>query len=154
MTVVVLPAGLRHADRRVAAIVEYFEQLTLDALERLDTVYAPNACFKDPFNEVQGLDAIRRIYAHMFASLQAPRFVVHEVTLDGHACWLSWHFIFHSPRLGPGEQCIRGVTLLRLGEDGRILLHRDYWDAAEELYEKLPLLGALMRWLKRRLATG
>ena len=29
-------------------------------------------------------------------------------------------------------------------------VHRDYWDAAEELYEKLPLLGALMRWLKRR----
>ena len=27
-------------------------------------------------------------------------------------------------------------------------MHRDYWDAAEELYEKLPLLGALMRWLK------
>ncbi|WP_413888997.1 hypothetical protein [Candidatus Aalborgicola defluviihabitans] len=34
--------------------------------------------------------------------------------------------------------------------DGRILDHRDYWDAAEELYEKLPLLGGLMRWLKRR----
>ena len=32
----------------------------------------------------------------------------------------------------------------------RITLHRDYWDAAEELYEKLPLLGTLMRWLKRR----
>ena len=33
---------------------------------------------------------------------------------------------------------------------GRILLHRDYWDAAEELYEKIPLVGALMRWLKTR----
>jgi hypothetical protein len=47
------------------------------------------------------------------------------------------------------EQCIRGGTHLRLAADGRILEHRDYWDAAEELYEKLPLLGALMRWLKR-----
>ena len=34
--------------------------------------------------------------------------------------------------------------------DGRIALHRDYWDAAEELYEKLPVLGVLMRWLKSR----
>ena len=34
--------------------------------------------------------------------------------------------------------------------DGRIVMHRDYWDVAEELYEKLPLIGALMRWLKRR----
>jgi hypothetical protein len=28
--------------------------------------------------------------------------------------------------------------------------HRDYWDAAEELYEQIPVLGAVMRWLKRR----
>ena len=33
-------------------------------------------------------------------------------------------------------------------------MHRDYWDAAEELYEKLPILGGLMRWLKRRNAVG
>jgi hypothetical protein len=33
---------------------------------------------------------------------------------------------------------------------GLVTLHRDYWDAAEELYEKLPLLGSAMRWLKRR----
>ncbi len=32
----------------------------------------------------------------------------------------------------------------------RIAMHRDWWDAAEELYEKLPVVGALMRWLKRR----
>ena len=32
--------------------------------------------------------------------------------------------------------------------------HRDYWDAAEELYEKLPVLGALMRLLRRKLAAS
>jgi steroid Delta-isomerase len=31
-----------------------------------------------------------------------------------------------------------------------VVFHRDYWDAAEELYEKLPVIGALMRWLKKR----
>jgi hypothetical protein len=48
------------------------------------------------------------------------------------------------------EQCIRGATHLRFAADGRIAMHRDYWDAAEELYEKLPVVGTLMRWLKRR----
>jgi hypothetical protein len=37
-----------------------------------------------------------------------------------------------------------------LAEDGRVQDHRDYWDAAEELYEKLPVVGGLMRWLKKR----
>jgi hypothetical protein len=35
-----------------------------------------------------------------------------------------------------------------------VTLHRDYWDAAEELYEKLPVVGGLMRLIKRRLATS
>jgi steroid delta-isomerase len=30
-------------------------------------------------------------------------------------------------------------------------LHRDYWDAAEELYEKIPVLGSILRWLKSKL---
>jgi hypothetical protein len=34
--------------------------------------------------------------------------------------------------------------------DGLVTLHRDYWDAAEELYEKLPVVGSVMRWLKQR----
>jgi hypothetical protein len=38
-------------------------------------------------------------------------------------------------------------------EEGRVTMHRDYWDAAEELYEKLPVVGALMRWLKKRANT-
>lgn len=47
-------------------------------------------------------------------------------------------------------QTIRGATRLHFDEQGRVELHRDYWDAAEELYEKLPLVGGLMRWLKNR----
>ena len=52
-------------------------------------------------------------------------------------------------------QCIRGGTFLRLDAQGKVLEHRDYWDSAEELYEKLPVLGALMRWLRKAgSATG
>ena len=47
-------------------------------------------------------------------------------------------------------QTIRGATHLRFAADGRVNLHRDYWDAAEELYEKLPVLGGVMRFLKQR----
>ena len=47
---------------------------------------------------------------------------------------------------------MRGASHLVLDPQGLIVLHRDYWDAAEELYEKLPVVGALMRWLRRRAA--
>ncbi len=106
--------------------------------------------FKDPFNEVSGVAQVQRIFAHMFASLVNPRFVVHDMAVDGDQCFLSWDFHFATRRGARQPITVRGGTHLRFASDGRIALHRDYWDAAEELYEKLPLLGALMRWLKRR----
>lgn len=141
---------MRHADPRVQRIVSAFETLAEADLPRLAAIYAPDAFFKDPFNEVRGTAAIEAIFGHMFVALEAPRFVVHDIVVQGDQCFLTWDFRFRMRRFARGEQCIRGSSHLKLGADGRITWHRDYWDAAEELYEKLPLLGSLMRWLKRR----
>ena len=142
-------AAPRCSDARVARIVDFFEQLTPTALADLPRLYAPDARFKDPFNEVRGTAAIAAIFEHMYRSLEQPRFVVHDILVQGDQCFLSWDFVFGLKR-GGAELTVRGATHLRLAADGRIAEHRDYWDVAEELYEKLPLLGALMRWLKRR----
>lgn len=135
----------------VDRIVEVFQTLTPASVQALDAVYAPQACFKDPFNDVRGLPEIQRIFRHMFVNLENPRFVITERIVQGGQCFLTWEFRFCFRRFKQGqEQCILGGSHLVLDEAGRITLHRDYWDAAEELYEKLPLLGGLMRWLKAR----
>jgi len=138
------------ADPRVQRIVALFEQLAPADLPRLAGIYTPDARFKDPFNEVQGGAAIRRIFEHMFSALEAPRFIIRDVLVQGDQCFLSWDFVFRMKRFNGQQQVIHGASHLHLAADGRIASHRDYWDAAEELYEKLPVLGALMRWLKRR----
>ena len=35
-----------------------------------------------------------------------------------------------------------------------VIEHRDYWDAVEELLQKLPLIGTPIRWLCRRFKAG
>ena len=141
----------RFTDPRVARIVALFEQLTPADIERLGEFYAPLATFKDPFNEVQGLPAIQGVFRHMYVSLHEPRFVVRDVIVQGDQCFLSWDFLFRFKRYNTSElQTVRGGSQLALDAIGLITLHRDYWDAAEELYEKLPLIGGLMRWLKKR----
>lgn len=134
-------------DPRTQAVSAYFERLTPAELARLGEVYAPHASFKDPFNEVHGVDAIRAIFEHMYRALEAPRFVVTRAVSEGDDAFLTWdfHFVARGTAL-----TVRGATHLRFAPDGRVAVHRDYWDAAEELYEKLPVLGALMRWLRRR----
>jgi steroid Delta-isomerase len=149
------PVGTKfreEAHPQVVAIVHFFEHLAPADLQRMGTFYTPDARFKDPFNAVQGVQAIADIFGHMFRNLDGPRFVVLEAVHQDDRLFLSWDFLFRMQRWRTGEQRIHGGSLLRLAADGRIEEHRDYWDAAEELYEKLPAIGALMRWLKRRAA--
>ena len=135
----------------VDALAAFFENLTPASLDGIGFVYAPRARFKDPFNEVEGLDAIASIYRHMFASLQNPRFEVTGRALQGNECFLTWNFTFRFQGIQPNvQQTVRGCSHLVLDDSGRIASHRDYWDVAEEMYEKIPGLGALMRWLKKR----
>ncbi len=132
-------------------IVMFFETLTPQSVSRLGEFYTDDAWFKDPFNEVRGLTEVQRVFRHMYVVLQEPRFVITSRVVDGDQCFLTWNFHFRFRKFSPGvAQTVRGASHLKLCADGRIRFHRDYWDAAEELYEKLPVVGGLMRWLKKR----
>jgi steroid delta-isomerase len=141
------------ADARVARTVAFFEGLTREGLAALPELYAAGAYFRDPFNEVRGLDAIERIYAEMYERLSDCRFEFLDAVCDAGGALLTWdmHFRFRGYR-PDAAQVIHGATHLRFDAAGRIAYHRDYWDAADELYAKLPVIGTLMRYLKRRMA--
>lgn len=139
-----------HPDPRVARVVRLFESLQRADVAHLGDHYSDDATFKDPFNDVRGLPAVQRVFDHMFVQVHEPRFVVRAAVAEGDDCFLVWDFLFRFRGRSQAGQVVRGSTHLRFAADGRVAMHRDYWDAAEELYEKLPLLGALMRWLKRR----
>lgn len=131
--------------------ISFFEHLSPADVAELGRFYLSSARFKDPFNEVQGVSAIAAIFTHMFESLEQPRFVVTGRVVQGAQCFLTWDFVFGFRNFHKGvTQTVRGASHLVLDDQGRVTLHRDYWDAAEELYEKLPVVGALMRWLKAR----
>jgi steroid Delta-isomerase len=135
----------------VEKIVVFFESLTPQSVDRFGEFYAEDAYFKDPFNEAKGLAQVKGIFRHMYVALETPRFKVTQAVVDGEQCFLTWDFYFHFKTFDSQQmQTIRGASHLKLSPDGKIQFHRDYWDAAEELYEKLPVVGALMRWLKKK----
>jgi len=130
------------------ALVAWFEHLKATDVAHMGAHYDTTVFFKDPFNEVTDLASVQAIFHEMFKRVQHPRFIVHDVLEQGASCFLTWDFTFETG--SPQPWCIRGASHLRFNTEGRVVYHRDYWDAAEELYEKLPVIGSLMRWLKRR----
>ena len=134
-------------------LIAFYENLVPADAERFGEFYMADAYFKDPFNEVCGVEAIQRIFRHMFKQVEAPRFRISERIVDPRGdVMLVWELWYRSRLLG-GEQVMRGVSHLRFAADGRVSYHRDYWDASEELYAKVPVLGSLMRLLRRGLAA-
>jgi ketosteroid isomerase-like protein len=137
--------------QRFQQIAHYFETLTPQSVTSLKDFYSETARFKDPFNDVVGVPAIEKIFEHMFTSLDQPHFVITGQVVDGDQAFLTWEFRFRFKRFDTQtRQMVLGTSHLVLDAQQRILLHRDYWDVAEELYEKLPWVGGLMRWLKKK----
>ena len=135
-------------------LIDFYQQLTPEHIERMPELYSADAYFKDPFNEVRGVTAIQAIFRHMFHQLDSPRFVVTDRLADAHGALLVWEFSFRVARWrGETIQTIRGASHLRFDGDGKVNYHRDYWDAAEELYATLPLIGAIMRRLRSAFST-
>ena len=138
----------------VNRLAQLYETISPELLPQLAQCYASGARFKDPFNDIQGAAGIVRVFEHMFAAMEQPRFVVTQRIVQGDQAFLVWEFYFRlRDKRVRDEQFIRGATHLQFDPQGLVSLHRDYWDAAEELYEKLPLVGSLMRWLRRKMRT-
>ncbi len=135
----------------VERLAVFFETLQPSSVQGMGEFYTADAYFKDPFNEVHGLADIQRIFSHMYVALDQPHFVVTDRVVQGSQCFLVWDFRFHFKRFDTTTlHTVRGTSHLRFAPDGRVNYHRDDWDAAQELYDKLPLIGSLMRWFKKR----
>ncbi|QID17081.1 nuclear transport factor 2 family protein [Nitrogeniibacter mangrovi] len=134
----------------VDAVVRFYERLTPATLADIRQVYAPDARFRDPFNDVIGVDHVERIFAHMFDQLTEPRFEITGCFAGDGEAMLRWCLRWGAPG---AAGCIEGASHLRFDGAGRVSHHRDYWDPAEHLYEALPIVGKLLRCIKRRLAT-
>ncbi len=135
-------------------LVDFFESISPQTVARIGDLYAADARFKDPFNNVQGVPAIEHIFRHMFTQVESPRFVVNERIVQHDNAMLVWTFTF-GMRVGKTvrPQLVHGVTHFKFDAKGKVSLHRDYWDTGEELYMKLPILGWLLRVFNRRLAA-
>jgi hypothetical protein len=132
---------------RFDALLDWYSTLSPDTLTRAADYYHRDARFKDPFNEVMGVGAIVTVFEHMFSTTQNPRFILHDRIMQGQQGFVTWTFEFG---LNGKPYAIRGASHIKFNEQGLVILHRDYWDAAEELLQKLPLVGAPMRWLRGR----
>jgi steroid Delta-isomerase len=138
---------------RCENLVAYFENLQPVDVTRMADFYADDAYFCDPFNEVNTLAEIQKIFRDMFAKLQQSRFKILNTYLSEEGAVLVWEFSFQVKFWRNHTLLIQGNSVLKFDAHGKVNYHRDYWDSSAELYAKLPLIGALFSGLRRVFAS-
>ena len=131
-----------------------YDSLDRNTLSRdlLAEVYSEDIVFEDSLHKVEGLDALYDYFVKMYENVQSIQFEWQDIALNESGGFIRWIMTFRHPRLNKGMGIeVVGVSFLK-SRDGKIVEHRDFFDAGEMLYEQVPALGAVIRTLKKRVA--
>jgi len=134
-----------------AEYVRFFETLNADRAADYADLAAPDVRFRDPFNDVTGPRAVIRILQGAFLRLDRPRFTVGAWAVDRQCLLLCW--TMHWYARGGEIRVLPGMSEIAFAGDGRVERHTDHWDSGQ-LYARAPLLGPVIRLIRRRLADG
>jgi hypothetical protein len=132
----------------------FFSSLAPDRVQQqLDATYHPEVFFNDTLKSVRGLDALRHYLIESAEAVESCRVTIEETTrTDAGEYLIRWRMMICFKRFRRGvDTWSIGISHLRFAADGRVVYHQDYWNAAEGLYQHLPLIGAAIRWVQRRL---
>lgn len=131
--------------------IDFLENLTPESLEQLGDFVTGDIRFRDPFNDVRGADRMHAVFRHMFAAVGPVTLKVCQGASDGNVLYLQWVF---SAQLRGHPWSFDGTSVVTFASSGLVEEHIDYWDAATAFYERLPVIGWLLRRVRRRVACG
>jgi steroid delta-isomerase len=125
----------------------FFQSLSEDELKQCDVLFSTVVHFKDPFNDVRGIAAVKRIFQHMFDLCEVSRFEVHDCCGHNGQGYIMW--TFHYKVKGRGEQrTIKGMSHVTFNVEGEVTEHIDYWGSGKQIYEFMPMIGWLLRQVR------
>ena len=117
----------------VTLFVNFYKSLDTQSLSELKNIYSDDVVFIDPVTEHKGFAAVHRYFEQLLVD-------VNECTFD-------------ISQIKAGKLIsVEGISQLIVKEQ-KICNQRDYYDLGSMLYEQVPLLGTVIKYLKKRLAS-
>ena len=141
-------------DARIAKVCEFYRDMSADSIAKINQVYANNVVFRDPAGEVRGLEALHAHFVELLKDVHVCRFDFEQTLACEDESALFWKMTIAARKLNSGrEYTVAGASRLIFDGEDKVRLHHDYFDMGALVYERLPLIGATTRALKRRLAA-
>ena len=132
--------------------VEFYQQLDNNSAKQLCNIYSEEITLVDPVSTHKGLPALERYFTSLLSNTRTCNFIIQELDQQEDTAFVSWRMSFAHPKLKAGKRIeVDGISRLLI-KDNKIVFQRDYYDLGNMLYEHLPIIGSLVRYLKRKLA--
>ncbi|MDK8464399.1 nuclear transport factor 2 family protein [Marinobacter sp. SS13-12] len=127
---------------------QLFNNLCAGNMAELGSVYSDNVRFTDPFTTVRGIDELTEYFTGAYANVISCGFDFGDPVINGEDVCIPWVMHLQHKRILKGKAVkVDGISQLVIRE-GRVLSHRDYFDAGQLLYENLPIMGGVIRWIR------
>jgi hypothetical protein len=131
-----------------AVFQEVFADLDPTRPFPVERLYDPDVRFEDPFHRIEGRDALGRYFDRLTRNVERCTFDFHTVLVGERDVMMTWTMHLTPRGRFASPMDLSGASHLQLGV--RCSAHRDYFDAGELVYERIPLLGTLIRGIKRQ----
>jgi ketosteroid isomerase-like protein len=128
----------------------FYTDLASMKIEALKDIYSDDVTFIDPIASHQGLPAVEGYFSKLLKNAKFCEFDIHETLAAGDRAYVvNWTMRFTSRRINKGRPVsVDGISKLTL-ENNKIVFHRDYYDLGQMVYEHVPLLGRIIKKIKR-----
>jgi len=148
------PARGTEAEREAVSRFEQFlghlDEKT--AREETEKVYAPEAYLNDTLKTLRGSPAIREYFVRTARGLESMEVTFDDVAVSGHDYYFRWTMETRMKHLARGRTVRTiGVTLVRFDPKGRVVLHQDFWDSAQGVWDHVPGVGTVIRWIQGKI---
>lgn len=130
--------------------INIYQQLNTENIELLEQVYAENIQFIDPIHEVNGFQNLSDYFESLYTNLVSCQFAITEVIEGDNCAAIYWTMEFCHPKLNSGNAVsLVGSSQLK-AVAGKVFYHRDFVDLGAMLYEHIPVVGRIIKAVKKR----
>lgn len=146
MTQIIYP---KNTPECIYKLISYFEALSDNKNTPISSFYDNGIIFKDPIHEIESIVLLEEYFQKLNRNLKSGGFTFKNIEVTDHKCYLEWDMEVELYR--PNKRVFSsGISVLTF--TNKVVHHRDYFDAGELFYEHVPILGSMIRFIKRKIA--
>lgn len=133
----------------IKKFVYVYTHLNRSNLDLLDTLYDDNVDFIDPFGKIHGIESLRSHFSDLYRNVLSCEFQFGQAYVKSNSAMMIWQMRLRHRTLArkvPIE--VAGSSQIRFNH--KVYFHRDYFDAGQMLYQNLPVVGSVIKFINKQ----